>query len=268
METQTPNIILAFLAGLLSFLSPCVLPLVPAYIGYMSGSALAAARGTTSPASGGTAAATMSSGHARWVVLAHSLVFVLGFTIVFVVVIGGLAGALSDVLRDNRRILQQVMGVVLVVFGFHMLGVINIPFLNYTRRLEVRPATNFGYLRSFLIGTGFAIGWTPCIGPVLSSVFTLSLNGKQMEAFPLFLAYSLGLGVPFIITALAMGQVSAGLKKLTRQSFSLKIGNWKLMDRVNVISVVSGVLLIFMGVLIFSNWLTILAPAVSWFDWL
>ena len=264
METQAPNILLSFFAGLVSFLSPCVLPLVPAYIGYMSGSALAAARGGAS--AGGVRTAAMSSTHARWVVLAHSLVFVLGFTLVFVVVIGGLAGALSYALQDNRRILQQIMGVVLIVFGFHMLGVINIPFLNYTRRLEVRPASNLGYLRSFLIGTGFAIGWTPCIGPVLGSVFTISINGDQWGAFPLFLAYSLGLGVPFIITALAMGQISAGLKKLTRHSFSLKVGNWKLIDQVNVISIVSGVLLIFMGVLIFSNWLTILAPAVTWFN--
>ncbi len=251
---EAPSLFIALFAGLVSFLSPCVLPLVPAYIGYMSGSALATARGGA--LAGGTVA--MPSTSARWIVLLHALLFVIGLTIVFVVVIGGLAGAFSYLLKGNIRLIQRVMGVMLVIFGLHMVGAINIPFLNYTRRLELRPTSNFGYLRSFLIGAGFGIGWTPCVGPTLGAIFTLSLNGQQSQAFLPALAYSLGLGIPFLLTAMAMGRVSAGLKKLTRRSYSLKLGGWPLIDDVNVISLVSGLLLIIMGVLVFTNALTLL----------
>jgi cytochrome c-type biogenesis protein len=262
MPTPDINLFWALIAGLASFLSPCVLPLVPAYIGYMGGSSVMAARGAIS--GGGTTGVSTAS--ARWLAVSHSLVFVLGFTIIFVVVIGGLAGALSYFLQENKRILQQVMGVLLVLFGLHMVGLINLPFLNYTRRMDIRPAQNLGYLRSLLIGMGFAIGWTPCIGPVLSGIFSLALEGKQLEAFPLFFAYSMGLGIPFIITAMAMGQISAGLKKLTRHSYSLKLGGWTVLKEVNIISLISGVLLIAMGVLIFTNSLTILAPSINWIN--
>lgn len=208
----------------------------------------------------------MSSAAARGAVLLHALAFVVGFTIVFVVVIGGLAGALSSLLRENKREVQYVMGALMVFFGLHMIGLFNLNFLNYTRRMDVRPVSSLGYLRSFLIGLGFGIGWTPCIGPVLSSIFTLSLTGQEGQAFPLFLAYSLGLGIPFIATALAMGQVSGALKKLTRRSFSFKLGNFTILHEVNLVSFVSGALLIFMGVLIFTNSLALLAPAVAWFE--
>lgn len=259
---EVPSLLIALFAGVVSFLSPCVLPLVPAYIGYMSGSALSAARGS-GPSQGG--AATMSSSLARWVVLAHALLFVIGLSIVFVVVIGGLAGTFSYLLKEKKLILQQVMGVLLVVFGLHAIGVINIPFLNYTRRLDYRPAGNLGYLRSLLIGVGFGIGWTPCVGPTLGAIFTLALNGRESEAFMPALAYSLGLGIPFLVAAMAMGRISAGLKRLTRRSYSLQVGDKTIIDRVNVVSLVSGLLLIMMGVLVFTNSLTILtAIAPYW----
>ncbi len=276
MQVSNLNIFIAFFAGLVSFLSPCVLPLVPAYIGYMSGSAVSLAGGAKASMGARVSAGVRVSGvnvstavadpPPKWAVVSHALVFVLGFTLVFVVVIGGLAGALSYALQDNKRILQQVMGIVLLVLGLHMMGILKIPFLNYDTRRFSRPTGNIGYLQSFLIGTGFALGWTPCVGPVLTGIFTLSLNGKQLEALPLFLAYSLGLGVPFILTALAMGQVSTALKKLTRRTFSLQIGGWQVLDHVNVVSLVSGGLLIMMGLLVFTNTLTILAPAVNWFN--
>ncbi len=202
----------------------------------------------------------MSNTSARWIVMAHAVLFVVGFSIVFVVVIGGLAGALSDLLKSNRLIVEKVMGLLLLVFGLHMLGVINIPFLNYTRRLgdQVRPPSNFGYFRSLLIGIGFGAGWTPCIGPTLGAIFTLALNGEEGQAFPLFLAYSIGLGIPFLIAGMAMGQISAGLKKLTRRMYSLKLGNWTIIDQVNIVSLVSGILIIIMGLLVFTNSLTLL----------
>lgn len=260
---EAPSLLIALLAGIVSFLSPCVLPLVPAYIGYMSGSALGVARGGV--AGGNMAAATARTGaagwpaiSARWIVMLHALLFVLGLTVVFVVVIGGLAGTFSYLLREKKLILQQVMGVLLVVFGLHTVGLINIPFLNYTRRLDIRPAENLGYLRSFLIGAGFAIGWTPCVGPTLGAIFTLALNDQEGQAFLPALVYSAGLGIPFLLTAMAMGRISAGLKRLTRRTYSLRIGRWSPVDRVDVISLASGLLLVVMGLLVFTNSLTIL----------
>jgi cytochrome c-type biogenesis protein len=260
---QSPTLWIAFLAGLLSFLSPCVLPLVPAYIGYLGGSALPVARGVSN-AGGGQAMMTQTT--ARGIVLANALLFVLGFTIVFAM-IGNLAGALSTLLYENKRILQYIAGGMLFIFGLHMVGLIRIQFLDYTRRLDVRPAQNLGYVRSFLIGLGFGVGWTPCIGPTLGLIFTLALNGNTQDAFVPFVAYSLGLGVPFLITALAMGQISGVLKRLTRRSYTLKLGNWTVIDQVNIVSLVSGVLLILMGLLVFFNLVTLLAPPdVTWFN--
>lgn len=301
---ETPELYIAFLAGLLSFLSPCVLPLVPAYIGYLGGSAVrtlpaqskprpAAAMSTvsaTAPAGpmevgsetrpraqrptpeARAAAQAQSSAAARWVVLTHAVVFVLAFTMVFAI-IGGLIGSTRDLLLSenplfhlsNRRLLQYVMGALLVVFGLHMIGLINIPWLNYERRLgdKLRPGANLSYVRSFLIGLGFGIGWTPCIGPTLGLIFTMAINGNQGAAVLPFLAYSIGLGVPFILTALAMGRISGFLKKLTRRSYSLQLGSWKAIDRVNIVSLISGLLLFVMGVLIFFDLLTILAPPVA-----
>lgn len=256
MNTASPDLFIAFLAGLLSFLSPCVFPLVPAYIGYLGGPTVMGAMGAASAARGGTASV---ASQARWTALLHTFLFVVGFTFVFVVVIGGLAGQLSDLLRENRRLIQYIMGAILVVFGLHMLRVINIPFLDYTRRLDVRPANNLGYFRSLLIGVGFAIGWTPCIGPTLTLMFNLVLNNQQAQAFPLFLSYSLGLGIPFLLAALAIGQVSAALKKITRRTYSLRLGSWNVIDQANIMSILSGVLLIVMGALIFTNSLTFLS---------
>jgi cytochrome c-type biogenesis protein len=253
---QAPTLYLAFFAGLLSFLSPCVLPLVPAYLGYLSGTAVITAR--TGVSAEGTAA--MSRNSARWTVMTHALVFVLGFTFVFVVIIGGLAGALSTVLRDNKETIEKILGVLLVIFGLQMMGLINISFLNYTRRLgdQMRPQGNVSYFRSLLIGMGFAAGWTPCIGPTLGLIFTMGLNGQQWQALLPALAYSLGLGIPFMLAALALGQISTGIKRLTRRMYSFKLGNWTLIDQVNIVSLVSGVLIVLMGLLVLTGSLTVL----------
>jgi cytochrome c-type biogenesis protein len=330
---EVPSLFIAFIAGFLSFLSPCVLPLVPAYIGYLGGSvvrsgqparprqkspAMAGATSRVVPAQDGVPAAVpantmastamaaaparaggvsagsagMSSERAmrparqpmpkpeytaamRWVTLTHAIVFVLAFSLVFAV-IGGLLGSLRDVFLGynplfptltNRRILEYIMGVLLVVFGLHMIGLINIPFLNYERRLgdKLRPGTSLSYVRSFLIGLGFGVGWTPCVGPTLSLIFTMAMGGQSGEAVLPFVAYSIGLGVPFLIAALAMGQISAFLKKITRRGYSVTIGSWKAIDRVNVVSLVSGLLLVVMGIFIFTDLVTLLAPNLPGF---
>jgi cytochrome c-type biogenesis protein len=251
---QAPALYIAFAAGLLSFLSPCVLPLVPSYLGYLSGTAVIAARaGVTA---GG--AATMSRTQARWIVMAHALMFVLGFTIIFVVVIGGLAGALSTALRENKPIIDKILGLVLIIFGLQMMGLINISFLNYTRRLgdQMRPHGNASYFRSLLIGMGFAAGWTPCFGPTIGLIFTMGMNGQQWEAILPAIVYSLGLGIPFLLAALAMGQISTGIKKITRRMYSLKLGNWTIIDQVNIVSLISGALIVLMGLLVLTDSLT------------
>jgi cytochrome c-type biogenesis protein len=267
---QSPELYIAFIAGLLSFLSPCVLPLVPAYIGYLSGSVVrSSAVGAAATPGGRGVAATVAVQPAsvRWAVVMHALVFVIGFTLVFAI-LGGLVGSLREVFAQYRQVIQQVMGVLLVIFGLHMIGLINIPFLNYERRLgdKLRPASNLGYLRSLLIGIGFGAGWTPCIGPTLGLIFTMSISGQQSEAIVPFLAYSVGLGIPFLLTAMAMGRISAFLKKLTRRSYSVKIGKWTAIDRVNIVSLISGGLLVIMGILVFGNWLTLIAPPVTGFN--
>ena len=259
---EIPSLFVALAAGLLSFLSPCVLPLVPAYIGYLSGPAVAGAR--IASTSGGTA--TISTATARWVAVSHALAFVLGFSFVFVAVIGGMAGVLSEVLQNNKLILQQIMGILLIIFGIHTLGLLRIQFLDYTRRLDVRPAGNTGYLKSLLIGMGFGFGWTPCVGPTLGLILTLSVNGQQAEAFLPGLAYSIGLGIPFLLTALAMGSISSFLKRITRRTYSLKIGQWQAIDQVNIISVISGLLLIVMGILVATNSLVGLGSMPQFFD--
>lgn len=292
---EAPSLLIALLAGLFSFLSPCVLPLIPAYIGYISGSALAVARktpaesgrisplstagsvsggvlttsSTTRPANSGTlrlhGTSAISTTSARWVVMGHAAMFVLGLTLVFVLVIGGMAGALSYLLKGNIRIIQQIMGVLLVIFGLHMIGIINIPFMNYTRRMDIRPSTNLGYVRSLMIGMAFGVGWTPCVGPTLGAILTLSINGNTDQAFMPALAYSLGLGIPFLLTALAMGRVSSVLKRITRKSYTLKVGSWTVIDHANIISLVSGLLLVMMGVLVSTNALTLLTALAPGF---
>lgn len=256
---EAPSLFIAFLAGLLSFVSPCVLPLIPAYVGYLGGSVVTNARRTR-------AEAAMAPPNIRLIAMMHSLMFVLGFTFIFVVVVGSLAGAVSELFRAQRQLIQWVMGLLLIVFGLNAMGILKIPFLDYTRRLDIRPAQNLGYVRSFLIGMGFAIGWTPCISYWLGILITLSLNGEPGQAFVPFLAYSIGLGIPFLLAGLAMGQISGWLKKVTRKMYTFRIGNWTVIDHVNIVSLVSGVFLIIMGLLIVTNSMAFLAQWAPAFD--
>jgi len=251
---STPDLFLAFIAGLLSFFSPCVFPLVPVYLGYLSGPAVMAAR--TAAATGGTAA--MSTSTARWIVLGHALMFMLGFTFVFGAILGGMASFMKVFFFDNRHIINWVMGILLIIFGLQTLTILRIPFLDYTKRLDLRPSQNLGYLRSLIIGIAFAIGWTPCTSYQLGLIFTLATNNPG-QAFIPFLVYSLGFGLPFLLAALALGQVSAGLKRITRRSYFFKIGNWTIIERVNIISLISGVVLVFMGILVLTNALAFLS---------
>ena len=190
---MTPTLPLAFIAGVLSFLSPCVLPLVPTYLAYVGGSTDAR----------------------RAALVGKSLFFVAGFSLIFIA-LGASASALGSVLRSNRALFMGAGGVVVVLFGLVMLGVIRIPLLYRDSRMQYRGETRTPW-GALLLGMAFAAGWTPCIGPILGSILTLAgASGTLMHGVGLLAVYALGLAVPFLAAALALEpflRVSKGLRR-------------------------------------------------------
>ncbi len=236
MDSSSITIGLALLAGMASFLSPCVLSLVPAYIGYLGGRAVAVV-----PAGGAQAQSN------RWLTFSHGLAFVSGFSVVFIQLgisaglLGALFGAasfqLNGAVYDLRVIVGKVGGLVVIAFGLHTMGVITIPFLDYDTRAQTAPDPRFGYLSSAMMGVFFSAGWSPCVGPVLGALLTLALGAEGVgRAAGLLTAYSLGLAVPFLIAALAIGQVTALIRKYSKYT--------------RYVSIVTGVFLIVIGVML------------------
>ncbi len=214
---------LAFLAGMASFLTPCVFSLVPAYIGYLSGRAVAVQQGEKNVS--------------RWVTFTHGLAFVLGFSIVFIL-LGLAASALGSLLFDLRWILAKIGGIIIIVFGLHMTGILRIPFLEYDLRPQNMVDQRRGYLSSALLGIFFSAGWSPCVGPVLGSILTLALNGGSLlTGFKLLSAYSIGLAIPFLAAALGIGWVSVILKKYRKT--------------MHYVEIVMGVVMIAVGIMLF-----------------
>jgi cytochrome c-type biogenesis protein len=246
------NLAVAFAGGFVSFASPCVLPLVPVYLGYMTGASMDKTSGRLLAP--------------RAVVLLHALAFVLGFSLIFTVLFGASASVLGDLVARNKQLFQIVSGSLLIIFGLHTLGVFNIPFLNYEKRLELHPSKRLGYLRSLLIGIGFALGWTPCVGPILGAMLTLAMNQPAGAAVPLFFAYSMGLGIPFILAALLGRQLTVWMRKVMMRTFDLRVAGHTLLAGLNPISLVSGTLLVLMGLLLVSDrvtWLNQFLPQWS-----
>ena len=198
------SIAIAAGAGLLSFASPCVVPLVPGYLGYLSGA---------------TVGADGQLVGERRKVVAHALMFVLGFTLVFTAV-GASVGLIYFALLRNMPTVQKVGGIILVVLGLHTLRLFNIPLLNRTARLEVSViGQRHGYFGSLLIGAIFAVGWTPCVGIVLSGILTLAAASATVgQGALLLVAYSLGLGVPFVLSAFALERARGWLRKLNARA--------------------------------------------------
>lgn len=189
---------LALLAGLASFLSPCVFSLVPAYVGYLGGRSLVSTQDKISN---------------RIFTLSHGLAFVLGFSVVFVL-LGVTASALGGFLYDLRSWIAKLGGVVVIVFGLHMTGVFRIPFLEYDLRAQSTPDRNRGYAASALMGVFFSAGWSPCVGPVLGAILTLAFNGGSISQGVILLsAYSLGLAIPFLVAAWGIGWVTTIIQK-------------------------------------------------------
>lgn len=221
---------LAFVAGLASFVSPCVFSLVPAYVGYLSSRAVI------------VNGQTMES---RWGTLTHGVAFVLGFSLVFIL-LGLGASAIGQLLFDSRWILTRIGGIVVIIFGLHTLGVIHIPFLEYDTRRQQAPDRRLGYLSSVLMGVFFSAGWAPCVGPVLGAVLTLAFTSEGVSRGAVLLtAYSLGLGVPFLLAAAGIGSVSELLRRYGQY--------------LRYVSIATGLLLIFIGVLLLTDQLALFA---------
>ncbi len=195
------NIFTAFAAGLVSFISPCVLPLVPSYLSFLTGTSLEDLK-------------TDSTARAKSRVIAHALAFISGFTVVFIA-IGLSASAIGGVFENNKRIVEILGGIVIVVLGLQMLGVLKIPALMMDKRVHLVPRKQ-SYWVSFLVGLGFAAGWSPCIGPILSAIILLASQEKLPQATFLLFCYSMGLAIPFLITAAAITQSLGALDKVKR----------------------------------------------------
>lgn len=236
MNTFNVTIGLAFLAGLASFLSPCVLSLVPAYIGYL----------------GGRATRGENTENRRWVTFTHGLAFVLGFSIVFII-FNILASALGLLLYDVRTWLAKIGGIVIIIFGLHMIGVFRIPFLEYDVRVHSQVDSRWGYISSAFMGIFFSAGWSPCIGPVLGWIMTFSANGGSiLKGTSLGIAYSAGLAIPFLAAALGIGWVSTILRRYNKV--------------MRIVEIAMGVLLIVVGILLFLGSFNTLASYVPWIN--
>jgi len=234
MDIANVSVGLSFLAGLASFLSPCVFSLVPAYIGYLGGRAV-----------GGEA--TESN---RFITFTHGLAFVLGFSVVFIT-LGVATASLGSLLFNLRDVLAKVGGIVVIIFGLHMIGVFRIKFLEYDTRVQQVPDRKWGYFSSVLMGVFFSAGWAPCVGP-LGAILTLSLNGGSVSTgITLLSAYSAGLAIPFLIAALGVGWVSLTLRKYGKVMHYVEVG--------------MGVILVIVGFMLFSGIFGRIAAAGQFF---
>jgi cytochrome c-type biogenesis protein len=232
-----PTLIAAFVAGLLSFLSPCVLPLVPGYVSLISG----------------TSAENLQSSDQRLLrtVMLHSITFVLGFSVVFIA-LGAAATSIGQFAAEYHRWLSRIAGIVVIVFGLHLTGLLKIKALYADRRMHNLKGSS-SVMGTFLVGFAFAFGWTPCIGPILAGILALAeIQDTVMQGILLLAVYSLGLAVPFLLTSLGVDRFLAFYGRFRRH--------------LHTVEVVSGVLLIAIGVLIFLNNLKLLSGYLSFLN--
>ena len=224
------SIVIAFTAGLLSFLSPCVLPLIPSYVTFITGLSLEDVT------------------KARRTALVHSLLFISGFTLIFVA-LGATATSLGRLLLRYRHLVSGVGGVMIIVFGLYLLGVLNIPALMRERRVHLAEKP-IGYLGTVVVGIAFGAGWSPCLGPILGAILALAANSADLSRGVLLLfCYSLGLAVPFLAAALAVDRFLG--------FFARHKGKMIWVNRA------AGALLVFVGVLMVTNRFELLATKLQ-----
>ena len=212
----------ALIAGILSFLSPCILPLVPVYIANIAG-----------------ASALNPETQDRKYIFLHTLSFVAGFSLVFTI-LGASLGLLGA--QVPTELLYNIAGVLLIIFGIFLVAATRIPWLNYEKRLNFTRVKGTGYLRSLLIGAVFSLGWVPCVGPILGGILALAASSQTVwQGVYLMIGYCLGLGLPFIAVSLALGAASRPLRWLNRHAFA--------------VSIVAATLLIIVGILMLTGYL-------------
>jgi cytochrome c-type biogenesis protein len=228
----TLGLAIAFTAGLLSFLSPCVLPLIPSYITFITGM--------------GFEDVTRS----RRTTLTHALLFVFGFSLIFIA-LGASATALGNLLLGYRDWITRIGGVLVIIFGLYMLGVLNVGMMSKDTRFHLSDKP-VGYLGTVIVGIAFGAGWTPCIGPILGAILTYAgTSGNVSHGMGLLATYSLGLAVPFLLSALLMERFLGAFQKFRKH--------------MGLVNKISGVLLIIVGVLMLTNWFTMLAGYLDQF---
>ena len=230
MQSAALSLFISFTAGVLSFLSPCVLPLIPGYVTFITGMTLEDVR------------------RSRRLTLVHSLLFVAGFTVVFLA-LGATATAVGALLYDQRVWIGRIGGALVIVLALYLLGVFNIAAFARERRIHIANKP-FGYLGTVIVGMAFAAGWTPCIGPILGGVLTLTASSADMERGLLLLfAYSLGLALPFIMAALMLDRFMSLFQRYR--------------GAVIWVSRASGVLLLIVGLLMLTDSMTMIS---SWLE--
>ena len=226
--------LIAFGAGIASFLSPCVLPLVPAYIGHLAGTSVSEEQDTE---------ATLRT-------VAHAAFFVLGFSAVFVLLWASI-GLVGWAIQGYTFYLRYIGGAILVVLGLHVTGIFRLRWLNQERRVYVDRSRPRSFLTSWLVGITFAAGWTPCIGPILAGIIALATTRDTVGQGSLLLAlYSAGLGIPFLLTAIGLSRAVPVLRWMNRHA--------------HTVEVVSGGLLIVIGVMLFTNTFALLNAYFAW----
>lgn len=235
-ENHNVTFFIAFSAGFFSFVSPCVLPLIPSYVSYITGISF------EDLVEGG------EDKNFTRVTLYNSLAFVFGFTLIFVA-LGASSSFIGSILRDYQELIMRVGGLLVIFFGLFILGIIKIDFIHREKKfhLQEKPA---GYLGSVLVGIVFAAGWTPCIGPMLGSILSLATSeGSVLFGIQLLFVYSIGLGLPFLITSLALNTFLHHLPKVTRH--------------MKVITTISGLVLISVGLLLVTDRFTDLTNLIQ-----
>lgn len=243
MDAQNLTFYLAFFAGMLSFISPCVLPLIPSYISFVTGISFEElTENNNNPA-------------VKKVIIFNSLMFILGFSVVFIA-LGATISLLGQYFAIYQGVLRRVGAIIIIFLGLHIMGIVNIKALQMDKRLHFFRDKPFGFIGSFLVGVGFAAGWTPCIGPILASILIVAGTSETLGlGIWLLVLYSLGLAVPFLLTSLGINTFLSHFNRFKKH--------------MRVVSVVSGVFLIVMGVLIYTNYFAIFTGYLNaWFPFL
>ncbi len=231
-DAQNMSYTIAFTAGVLSFFSPCVFPLIPSYISYMTGVSFEDLKNA------------LDRGKIRRITAINSFFFIAGFSTIFVL-LGASSSAIGRMLLEYQDTIRKVGGILVIIFGLYIAGILRLGFLSRERRFHLRDKP-LGFLGSFFVGIIFSAGWTPCVGPILASILLYaSTAGSVSYGIKLLTVFSLGLGIPFFIAAIGINSLLLHFRRIQRY--------------LRIISVISGVFLIIVGILIFTNYLTVLS---------